>query len=223
MAQEEEKFIEVQKNYSEEIISEIQHAIDSNSANIKILSNIDEFPRNICINIAKISLVEINGKYDSRLFLNVSMNKEETKRWKTESVYRFYQKDWKRLNKNINIFDNNNYIEVSFKVKDANFIVLLRRVDLELVDDTFALMEYGEISYNNAQYTIIKAFSPSIKESYSTRSMLENDSNYMEKMYDNYGSEIIISNGNYNISEDDTNIDIVPIDELSDAESEELF
>lgn len=217
----EENIVDVQKNYSEEIIQEIQHAIDTNNASIKVLSNIEELPKTIYIDNTKIVLTCNNDRYDSCLLLNCILSNEDAKKWKTESVYKFYQKDWKRLNKGINIFDNNNYIEITFSVKDAEFIALLRRVDLELAENTFALMEYGEVYFNNAHYTIIKAFSPTIGESYSSRSMLEND-NYTEKLYDNYGSEIIFgSDGKYSINTD--NVENISPDELSDPESEELF
>ena len=43
----EEKTFEVQKNYSEEIITEIQHALDENTTNIKILSSIEELPKTV--------------------------------------------------------------------------------------------------------------------------------------------------------------------------------
>ena len=221
----EEKTFEVQKNYSEEVITEIQHAINSKTATIKILASIDELPKNIYIDNVKITLSQLNEKYDAYLYLDKLMNNELIKKWHTCSTYAFYYKDWKKLNKNIDIFANDNYIEVNFNVKAAEIVVLLRRVDLELADNTFALMEYGEIFYNNAQYTIVKAFSPTIGESYSSKSMLENE-NYIEKIYDNYGSEIILSaDGKYNITtnnEDDDN-DVVSIDDIADPESEELF
>ena len=219
----EENIIDVQKNYSEEIIQEIQHSIDTNTANIKVLSNIEEFPRTIYIDNAKIVLTQFGDRFDSCLYLDVNMSKDDAKKWKTESVFKFYQKDWKRQNKGVNIFENNNYIELSFNVKDAEFVSLLRRVDIELANDTFSLMEYGEIFYNNAHYTIIKAFSPTIGENYSTKSMLENDITRTEKLYDNYGSEITISaDGKYNLvdNNDETN---VSIEEIPDPESEELF
>lgn len=219
----EENIIGVQKNYSEEIIQEIQHSIDTNTANIKVLSNIEEFPRTIYIDNAKIVLTQFGDRFDSCLYLDVNMSKDDAKKWKTESVFKFYQKDWKRQNKGVNIFENNNYIELTFNVKDAEFVSLLRRVDIELANDTFSLMEYGEIFYNNAHYTIIKAFSPTIGENYSTKSMLENDIARAEKLYDNYGSEITISaDGKYNlaVNNDETN---VSIEEILDPESEELF
>ena len=219
----EENIIDVQKNYSEEIISEIQNAIDSNNASIKVLSNIDELPKVIFIDNAKIVLTYINDRYDSCLYLENCMDKEASKKWRSESPYVFYHKDWKRLNKNVDIFANNNYIELRFNVKDAEIVVLLRRVDLELAENTFALMEYGEVCYNGAHYTIIKAFSPTIGESYSSKSMLEN-TNYIEKLYDNYGSEIIFgADGKYNIAGSDEDNTTIPIDEIPDPGSEELF
>lgn len=216
----EDNIIDVQKNYPEEVIQEIQNAIDSNISNIKVLTCINDLPRTLYIDNTKMVLTHIGDRYDSCLYVDYLMNKEDVKKWKTESAYAFFHKDWKRLNKNIDIFKNDNYIEIFFNVKDAEFIALLRRVDIELANNTFALMEYGEICYNNAQYTIIKAFSPSIKESYSTKSMLENV-NCNEKIYDDYGSEITVNTDGYNVSSID-DIDS-NIDEIPDPESEELF
>lgn len=218
----EENIIDVQKNYSEEIIQEIQNALDNGTASVKILSSIDELPKTIYIDNVKMVLSCRDDRYDSCLFMDAVLNKEETRKWKTEPIWAFYHKDWKRLNKNIDIFENNNYIEIVFTVKDAEFIALLRRVDLELADNTFALMEYGEIYYNNAHYAIIKAFSPTIHENYSSKSMLENN-NYTEKLYDNYGTEIIFSADGKRINTETEEDNVISINDISDPESEELF
>ena len=220
----EENIIDVQKNYSEEIIQEIQHSIDTNTASIKVLSDINEFPKTIYIDNAKIVLTQLGDRFDSCLYLDVNMSKDDAKKWKTKSICKFYQKDWKRQNKGVNIFENNNYIELKFNVKDAEFVSLLRRVDIELAEDTFALMEYGEIFYNNAHYTIIKAFSPTIGENYTTKSMLENDISHTEKLYDNYGTEIVVgADGKYNIADNGDDVNNMSVEEIADPESEELF
>ena len=218
----EENIIDVQKNYSEEIIQEIQNALDNETAIVKILSSIDELPKIIYIDNVKMVLTHNNNSYDSCLFIDALMNKSDTTKWKTEPIWVFYHKDWKRLNKNINIFENNNYIELTFNVKDAEVNVLLRRVDIELADNTFALMEYGEVYYNNAHYAIIKAFSPTINESYSTKSMLENN-NYTEKMFDNYGTEIIFNADGKRINTEPENENPMSVNDITDPESEELF
>lgn len=211
-----ENIIEIQKNYSEEIISEIQNVVNNNTAEIKVLTDISELPNTVYIDNVKIVLSYTNDLYDSCLFVN---SDSVSKKWKTCSTYTFLCKDWKRLNKGIDIFENNNYLEIKFNVKDANFTALLRRVDIELAEDSFALMEYGEIYYNDAQYVIIKAFSPSIDEDYSTKSILENITEIPNKIYDNFGYEITIdSNGKANIE----NNEIVTNDDI-DNESEELF
>lgn len=218
----EEKTFEVQKNYSEEIITEIQHAIDENHADIKILSSIEELPKIIYMDGIKMNFV-YNNRYDVNVFCDMYHDKNTGAKWKTESVYAFYVKDWKRLNKNINIFENNNYLEISFKVNDADVIALLRRVDIELAEESFALMEYGDIIYNNGQYAIIKAFVPTINESYSSKSILEND-NFKDKLYDNNGTEIIFGNDGSRINNDeDDGIEIVSLEDVPDPESEELF
>jgi hypothetical protein len=220
----EEKTFEVQKNYSEEIIAEIQRAIDENTASIKILSSIEELPKIIYMDGIKMHFVH-NNRYDVNAFFDMYHDKETSAKWKTESVYAFYVKDWKRLNKNINIFENNNYLEVSFKVKDADIIVLIRRVDIELANESFELMEYGDIIYNNAKYTIIKAFVPNIGESYGIKSILENN-NFVDKLYlyDNNGCEILISaDGSRINTSDEDGIEIVSLEDVPDPESEELF
>jgi len=218
----EEKTFEVQKNYSEEIIAEIQHAIDENHANIKILSSIDELPKIVYMDGIKMYFVH-NDRYDVNVFCDMYHDKETGAKWKTESIYAFYVKDWKRLNKNINIFENNNYLELSFKVKDVDVIALLRRVDIELAKESFALMEYGDIIYNNAQYAIIKAFVPTINETYSSKSILEND-NFKDKLYDNNGAEVIFGHDGSRINnDDDDGIEIVSLEDVPDPESEELF
>ena len=218
----EEKPFEVQKNYSEEIIAEIQHAIDENTANIKILSSIEELPKIVYMDEIKIHFI-YNNRYDVNIFCGMYHDKETGAKWKTEPVYAFYLKDWKRLNKNINIFENNNYLEVAFKVKDVDVIALLRRVDLELAEESFALMEYGDIVYNGGQYTIIKAFVPNIGETYSVKSILENN-NFSDKLYDNNGIEILFgSNGSRINTSDDDGIEIVSLEDVPDPESEELF
>ena len=219
----EEKTFEVQKNYSEEIIVEIQHAIDENNVNIKILSSIEEFPKIVYMDGIKMHFVH-NDRYDVNVFCDMYHDKETGAKWKTEPVYAFYVKDWKRLNKDINIFENNNYLEISFKVKDVNVIALLRRVDIELVDKSFALMEYGDIIYNNAQYAIIKAFVPNIGETYGTKSILENN-NFGDKLYDNNGTEVIFGRDGSRINNDDDDggIEIVSLEDVPDPESEELF
>ena len=219
----EEKTFEVQKNYSEEIIAEIQHAIDENNVNIKILSSIEEFPKIVYMDGIKMHFVH-NDRYDVNVFCDMYHDKETGAKWKTESVYAFYVKDWKRLNKDINIFENNNYLEISFKVKDVNVIALLRRVDIELAEESFALMEYGDIIYNNAQYAIIKAFVPNIGETYGTKSILENN-NFGDKLYDNNGIEVLFSSDGSRINNDDDDggIEIVSLEDVPDPESEELF
>lgn len=219
----EEEIVEVQKNYSEEVIQEIQNAINSKNATIKVLLSIDELPNTIYIDNAKLVLSH-NDRYDTCLYLDNSMDSESAKRWRTESIYVFYHKDWKRLNKDIDIFENNNYIEITFTVKDIEIVALLRRVDLELKDDSFKLMEYGEIYYNDAQYTIIKAFSPTINERYSIVSMLENKNSRYEKMYDSFGTEVIVTaDGKYNIIDNGEDNMNVSIESIPDPESEELF
>ena len=218
----EEKTFEVQKNYSEEIIAEIQHAIDENDANIKILSSIEELPKIVYMDGIKMHFVH-NDRYDVNVFCDMYHDKETGAKWKTEPVYAFYVKDWKRLNKDINIFENNNYLEVSFKVKDVNVIALLRRVDIELAEESFALMEYGDIIYNNAQYAIIKAFVPNIGETYGTKSILENN-NFGDKLYDNNGIEVLFSSDGSRINmSDEDGIEIVSLEDVPDPESEELF
>ena len=218
----EEKTFEVQKNYSEEIIAEIQHAIDESVANIKILSSIEELPKIVYMDGIKMHFVH-NERYDVNVFCDTYHDKETGAKWKTESIYAFYVKDWKRLNKDINIFENNNYLEVSFKVKDVDVITLLRRVDLELADKTFALMEYGDIIYNGGQYTIIKAFVPTINETYAVKSILEND-NFKDKLYDNNGAEVLFgSDGSRINTSGEDGIEIVSLEDVSDPESEELF
>ena len=218
----EEKTFEVQKNYSEEIISEIQHAIDENTADIKILSSIEELPKIVYMDGIKMNFVH-NDRYDINIFCDEYHDKKTGAKWKTESVYAFYVKDWKRLNKDTNIFENNNYLEVSFKVKDVNVIALLRPVDIELDEDSFALMEYGEILYNDAQYTIIKAFVPSINETYAVKSFLEN-TNFKDNLYDVNGSEIVFNSDGLRIDDsDDEGIEIVSLEDIPDPESEELF
>lgn len=218
----EEKIFEVQKNYSEEIITEIQHALDGNTANIKILSSIEELPKTVYMDGIKMSFVH-NDRYDVIIFCDTYHDKESYAKWKTSPVYAFYVKDWKRLNKGINIFENNNYLEISFKVKDADIVALLRRVDIELTDESFALMEYGDIIYNNAQYAIIKVFVPNIGESYITKSILEND-NYTDILYDNNGNEVIFSSDGSRINNDgDDGIEIVSLEDVPNPESEELF
>ena len=218
----EEKTFEVQKNYSEEIIAEIQHAIDENDANIKILSSIEELPKIVYMDGIKMHFVH-NDRYDVNVFCDMYHDKETGAKWKTEPVYAFYVKDWKRLNKDINIFENNNYLEISFKVKDVNVIALLRRVDIELAEESFALMEYGDIIYNNAQYAIIKAFVPNIGETYGTKSILENN-NFGDKLYDNNGIEVLFSSDGSRINmSDEDGIEIVSLEDVPDPESEELF
>ena len=218
----EEKTFEVQKNYSEEIIAEIQHAIDENYANIKILSSIEELPKIVYMDGIKMNFVH-NERYDVNVFCDMYHDKNTGAKWKTEPVYTFYVKDWKRLNKDINIFENNNYLEISFKVNDADVIALLRRVDIELAEESFALMEYGDIMYNSGQYAIIKAFIPTINESYVSKSILEND-NFKDKLYDNNGIEIIFGNDGSRINNDeDDGIEIVSLEDVPDPESEELF
>lgn len=218
----EEKTFEVQKNYSEEIIVEIQHAIDENNVNIKILSSIEELPKIVYMDGIKMHFVH-NDRYDVNVFCDMYHDKETGAKWKTEPVYAFYVKDWKRLNKDINIFENNNYLEISFKVKDVNVIALLRRVDIELAEESFALMEYGDIIYSGWQYTIIKAFVPNIGETYGTKSILENN-NFGDKLYDNNGIEVLFSSDGSRINnDDDDGIEIVSLEDVPDPESEELF
>ena len=218
----EEKTFEVQKNYSEEIIAEIQHAIDGNHVNIKILSSIEELPKIVYMDGIKMHFVH-NNHYVVNTFCDMYHDKNTGAKWKTEPVYAFYVKDWKRLNKDINIFENTNYFEVAFKVKDVDVIALLRRVDLELAEESFALMEYGDIIYNNAQYTIIKAFVPNIGETYGTKSILENN-NFSSKLYDNNGTEIIFgSDGSRINTSDEDGIEIISLEDVPDPESEELF
>ena len=165
-----------------------------------------------------------NDRYDVNVFCDMYHDKETGAKWKTEPVYAFYVKDWKRLNKDINIFENNNYLEVSFKVKDVNVVVLLRRVDIELAEESFALMEYGDIIYSNAQYAIIKAFVPNIGETYGTKSILENN-NFGDKLYDNNGTEVIFGRDGSRINNDgdDGGIEIISLEDVPDPESEELF
>lgn len=218
----EEKTFEVQKNYSEEIIAEIQRAIDENTANIKILSSIEELPKIVYMDGIKMHFVH-NDRYDVNIFCDMYHDKETGAKWKTEPVYAFYVKDWKRLNKDINIFENNNYLEVSFKVKEVDVIALLRRVDLELAEESFALMEYGDIIYNSGQYAIIKAFVPTIGETYAIKSILEND-NFKDKLYDNNGAEVLFgSDGSRINTTDEDGIEIVSLEDVPDPESEELF
>ena len=92
----EEKTFEVQKNYSEEIITEIQHALDENTANIKILSSIEELPKTVYMDGIKMSFVH-NSRYDVIIFCDTYHDKESYAKWKTSPVYAFYVKDWKRL------------------------------------------------------------------------------------------------------------------------------
>lgn len=218
----EEKTFEVQKNYSEEIIAEIQRAIDENTANIKILSSIEELPKIVYMDGIKMHFVH-NERYDVNVFCDMYHDKNTGSKWKTEPVYTFYVKDWKRLNKDINIFENNNYLEISFKVNDVDVVALLRRVDIELAEKSFALMEYGDIIYNSGQYTIIKAFVPTINETYSSKSIFENN-NFKDKLYDNNGTEIIFGNDGSRINNDeDDGIEIVSLEDVPDPESEELF
>ena len=218
----EEKSLEVQKNYSEEIIAEIQHAIDENYANIKILSSIEELPKIIYMDGVKMNFVHPT-RYDVHIFCDMYHDKETGAKWKTEPVYAFYCKDWKRLNKNINIFENNNYISISFNVKDVIVNTLLRRVDIELAEDTFALMEYGDILYNNGQYAIIKAYVSNIGETFASKSILENN-NFIDKLYDNNGTKITLGNDGSQINNNENNgFEIVSLEDISDAESEELF
>ena len=218
----EEKTFEVQKNYSEEIIAEIQHAIDENHANIKILSSIEELPKIVYMDGIKMHFVH-NNRYDVNMFCDMYHDKNTGAKWKTEPVYAFYLKDWKRLNKDINIFENNNYLEVAFKVKDVDVIALLRRVDIELAEESFVLMEYGDIMYNSGQYTIIKAFVPTIGETYGTKSILENN-NFGDKLYDNNGIEVLFgSDGSRINTSDEDGIEIVSLEDVPDPESEELF
>lgn len=214
-----EEILDIQKSYSEEIIQKIQYAIDSNLATIKVLTHVAELPKIIYLDGVKLSLTSLNNRYDTCMHFSTSIDNAFMKKWRTEPIYTFLYKDWKRLNKNINIFDNDNYIELTFNVGDVNIIALLRRVDIELADNSFALMEYGDICYNNAQYAIIKSFSPSIEERYDTSSELENK-NISDKMLDNNGCEIEFgSDRKINMSIDDN----TPIDDLMDSVSEELF
>lgn len=218
----EEKPLEVQKNYSEEIIAEIQHAIDENYANIKILSSIEELPKIVYMDGVKMNFVH-SSRYNVHIFCDMYHDKETGIKWKTEPVYAFYCKDWKRLNKNINIFENNNYIIISFNVKDVIVNALLRRVDIDLAEDTFALMEYGDILYNNGQYTIIKAYVSNIGETFASKSILENN-NFIDKLYDNNGTKITLGNDGSQINNNENNgLEIVSLEDISDAESEELF
>ena len=164
-----------------------------------------------------------DSRYDIVLYCDWYHDASTGAKWKTESIYKFYFKDWKRLNKDVNIFENNNYLEVSFKVKDVDVIALLRRVDLELAEESFALMEYGDIIYNGCQYTIIKAFVPNIGETYRTKSILENN-NFSDKLYDNNGIEVLFgSDGSRINTSNEDGIEIVSLEDVPDPESEELF
>lgn len=215
---EENKIIDVQKNYSDDVIQEIQRALNNNIAEINVIDNVNELPTTIYLDGIKV-VFSNNGRYDTCMYMDQPMDSSSLVKWKSTSLSKFYMKDWKRLNKNIDIFENNNYLELHFKVKDADVIALLRRVDIELKDDEFALMEYGDIEYNNIQYTVVKAFIPTLKEEYQTNSILENEF-VTDKLYDNNGYEILNINGN--IIENDS-IEIVSINDVPDIESEELF
>ena len=84
-----------------------EDALDENTANIKILSSIEELPKTVYMDGIKMSFVH-NDRYDVIIFCDTYHDKESYAKWKTSPVYAFYVKDWKRLNKGINIFENNN-------------------------------------------------------------------------------------------------------------------
>lgn len=218
---ENENIIDVQKIYSEEIIQEIQNALNSDITTIKTLTCVDELPKTFFINHVKLVLSCTNGHYDTCMYFDDScVDNAFMKKWKTEPIYAFLHKDWKRLNKNINIFENNNYIEANLNIKNIDITALLRRVDIELADNSFAMMEYGDIYYNNAHYAIVKAFSSTINESYNTSSELENDCPF-EYVFDCNGNKFNVNEDNKQLQ--NTDIDLMSIDEIPDPESEELF
>ena len=223
VGQEEENVLEIQKSYSEEIIKEIQNAINSESAKIKILSKSEELPNKLYISGVSIQFLKTT-MYDACLHVEETLDKSAMLLWKTEPAFAFLYKDWKRLNRDVNIFENNNYIEINFKVKDANVVALLRRIDIDLSGDPSLKMSYGDIYYNVGHYSIVKAFVPNLNENYWSTSILENNNKPIEKMYDNSGREIIFSaTGLAKNDDEDGEISMVGLNEAIEMESEELF
>lgn len=61
-----------------------------------------------------------------------------------------------------------------------------------------------------------------ILKTYSTRSTLENN-NYIEKMFDNYGTEIIFNADGKRINTEPEDENPMSVNNIPDPESEELF
>lgn len=215
------------KNYSDEVINEIQNAISNEESCIRILTHVDELPKEVYSNDVKIKLLTVNNVNDVVLYPQIIFDQSEFIEWRKEPVKRFFINDWKSINKGIDIFENNQYIELSFNVKDVNVIVLLRRIIELSGEENDVIEQYGDIYYNGSKYTIIKAYSPSINETYNSPSVLENIK-YTEKLMDYYGQ--IIRDNTKCENGDGDDIEIISYDDpnnnindMLDGESEELF
>lgn len=173
------------KNYSEEVISNIQNVIDNGNYSLINISSYDELPKTIYIGGTRVALTkDENGRHDCVLYYDFSFDKENIKEWKREPIGIFYSKDWKHKNVGDDRFQK--YSTLSLFVGDVEVTALLRLIDASEFKSEEEFEYSHDLTINNYAYAIIKAFSPSIQESYASSSSLEEDT-FQPKIVLNYG------------------------------------
>lgn len=199
------------KNYSQEVIDNIQNAINEQNYSIIDINSFDELPHIIKSNGATIRLETINGRHSTAIELASTFDKSDEISYKQESLGKFYSRDWKRGNKGEETFKN--YKIFKSTIKDIEITALIRNTsDYEYKEDE-PLNYYCDITINDIPYTLIKAYCPNINESFATNSLFD-EKNFSEKFMSSYG--LFINENNETESLDDS-----PIDESD--ESVELF
>lgn len=202
------------KNYSQEVISNIQDVINNKQYTLNNITSFDEMPRIIKLNgvTANLTIAE-DDRHDAILFLSTTFDNEDGKNYKHESFGKFYCRDWKRANKGEETYKR--YKLFLANIKGVDIVALIRNTSDYEYQEEDTPNYYADLIIDDIPYTIIKAYCPAIHETFADESLFD-EQIFMEKLISAYG---FIVKKNDEDNDDDPN-DIQIDDSM---ESEELF
>jgi hypothetical protein len=208
------------KNYSQEVISNIQKAIDEKQYTLKDIVSFDEMPQVIKLNGVTINLITTDsGFHDAILTLADTFDNKDSGIYKHESFGKFYSKDWKRGNKGEETYKR--YKLFSATIKGVEIVVLIRNTADYEYQENDEPNYYADLIIDDIPFTIIKAYCPSINETFADKSLFD-EQIFKEKLIDAYGFIVKKKDKDDNSDEDEEDDDTEYIQEDS-IESEELF
>ncbi len=173
------------KNYSKDVILNIQRAIDKGEYSLSDINSFDEMPHTIKLNGVTLRLTEnADGRHETHIMLSDTFDKEDSGIYKKNALGKFYSKDWKLGNKGENTY--NKYKIFNAEIKGVQISALLR----DITDYEYGELDepdyYNDITIDGVQYAIIKAYCPNIDESFNMKSLFD-EHNFSEKILTSLG------------------------------------